>query len=319
MHSVDIVDPQKGAVRLFFKVILSYALVYIVWGSTYFFIKLAVTTIPPMYVVGFRFMFGGIGLIAYTLIVNAKNVKGIIPGKRQILFSVVIGMLLLVGGNGMVSVGEKKVDSYIAALIISTVPIVVLVLDRFLLGKRLLPFSVLGAIVGITGTWLLLNKGDGFVPNVNVYTVVLFVAVVSWALGTTLSKKLSLPGDVILNTGIQSLVAGVFSIVLWNFFQPLSTLSIKSISAQSWFSLAYLTIIGSVAFCAYSFLLKHEPNHRVVTYSLVNPVIAVLIGLYIGKEATVPYLIPSCVLILTGLFFLFYGEKVWNWVRRRST
>jgi drug/metabolite transporter (DMT)-like permease len=292
-------------------------LVYVVWGSTYYFIKLAVTTIPPMYVVGFRFLFGGLGLIAYTLILNVKSGKSIAPNKKQILFSAVIGMLLLVGGNGMVSVGEKKVDSYIAALIVSTIPIVVLILDRIILGKRLLPFSVFGALIGISGTWLLLNKGNGFFPNVNAYVFVLFIAVVSWAFGTTLSKKVSLPHDVILNTGIQSLVAGTFSIIFWNFFQPLSTISIKSISAESWFSLAYLAIIGSVAFCAYSFLLKHEPNHRVVTYSLVNPVIAVLIGLHIGKEVTVPYLIPSCVLILTGLFFLFYGEKVWNWVSRR--
>lgn len=303
---------------MLFKIVLSYALVYIVWGSTYYFIKLAVTTIPPMYVVGFRFLFGGLGLIAFTLIMNAKSGKSIIPSKWQILFSAVIGILLLVGGNGMVSVAEKKVDSYIAALIVSTIPIVVLILDKILLGKRLLPFSVFGAIIGITGTWLLLNKGDGFFPNVSIYVLLLFIAVVSWALGTTLSKKFSLPHDVILNTGIQSLVAGTLSIIFWIFFQPLSTISIKSISAESWFSLTYLTIIGSVAFCGYSFLLKHEPNHRVVTYSLVNPVIAVLIGLYIGKESTVPYLILSCVLILTGLFFLFYGERIWNWMRRKT-
>jgi drug/metabolite transporter (DMT)-like permease len=108
----------------------------------------------------------------------------------------------------------------------------------------------------------------------------------------------------------------LLSFVAWNFFQPVNTLSLSTISPESWFSFAYLTIIGSVAFCAYSFLLKHEPNHRVVTYSLVNPVIAVLLGVFIGREKTVPYLIPSCFLIVTGLFFLFYGEKIMNMFKK---
>ena len=204
---------------MLFKIVLSYALVYIVWGSTYYFIKLAVTTIPPMYVVGFRFLLGGVGLIAYTVVANAKNGKNITPSKIQVLFSAVIGILLLVGGNGMVTLGEKKIDSYIAALIISTVPIVVLIFDRIVLGKRFLPFSVFGAAIGVTGTWLLLNNGNELTSNINVYLILLFVAVISWAFGTTLSKKVSLPNDVILNTGIQSLVAGLGSIVFWNFFQ----------------------------------------------------------------------------------------------------
>jgi drug/metabolite transporter (DMT)-like permease len=295
---------------MLFKIIISYATLYIVWGSTYYFIKLAVTTIPPMYVVAFRFLVGGLGLIGYTLLINRKNIKNVIPTGNQILFSSIIGILLLIGGNGMVTVGEMKVDSYIAALLISTVPIVVLVFDRFILKKKILPVSLFGAGIGVAGTWLLLCNGQTFLPSLNPFVLFLFAAAVSWAFGTTLSKKVSLPGDVIMNTGVQSLTAGLVSFIAWNFVQPVTTLSLSTISPQSWFSLAYLTVIGSVAFCAYSFLLKHEPNHRVVTYSLVNPVIAVLLGVFIGQEKTVPFLVPSCFLIVAGLFFLFYGEKI---------
>jgi drug/metabolite transporter (DMT)-like permease len=295
---------------MLFKIIASYATLYIVWGSTYYFIKLAVTTIPPMYVVAFRFLIGGLGLICYTLIINSKNIKNVIPTGKQILNSSVIGMLLLIGGNGLVTVGEMKVDSYIAALLISTVPIVVLVFDRLILKKKILQVSLYGAGIGVAGTWLLLSNGQTFLPSLNPFVLFLFAAAVSWAFGTTLSKKVSLPHDVIMNTGVQSLTAGLLSFIAWNFIQPVHTLSFDTISPESWFSLAYLTIIGSVAFCAYSFLLKHEPNHRVVTYSLVNPVIAVFLGVFIGQEKVVPFLIPACCLIVTGLFFLFYGEKI---------
>lgn len=303
---------------MLFKIILSYATVYIVWGSTYYFIKLAVATIPPMYVVAFRFLIGGLGLIIYTLVVNRRNIKNVIPTGKQILFSSIIGILLLVGGNGMVTIGEMKVDSYIAALLISTVPIVVLVFDRLILKKRILPVSLLGAVIGVAGTWLLLSNGQTFVPSFDPFILLMFVAAVSWALGTTLSKKVALPRDVIMNTGVQSFTAGLLSFIAWNFFQPVQTLSLNTISPESWFSLAYLAIIGSVAFFAYSFLLKHEPNHRVVTYSLVNPVIAVFLGVFIGHEKTVPFLVPSCILILCGLFFLFYGERIMNWLKKTN-
>ncbi len=302
---------------MLFRIILSYATIYIVWGSTYYFIKLAVTTIPPMYVVAFRFLIGGLGLISYTLLINRKNIKNVLPTGMQILFSSIIGILLLIGGNGLVTIGEMKVDSYIAALLISTVPIVVLVFDRLFLKKRILSVSLFGAGIGVAGTWLLLSNGQTFLPSLNPFTLLLFAAAVSWALGTTLSKKVPLPGDVMMNTGVQSVIAGLLSFIAWNFVHPVHTLPLSTISPVSWFSLTYLTIIGSVAFCAYGFLLKHEPNHRVVSYSLVNPVIAVLIGVFIGQEKTVPFLIPSCILIVSGLFFLFYGEKIMGKLRKK--
>lgn len=304
---------------MFFRILLAYATVYIVWGSTYYFIKVAVTTIDPLYVVGFRFFLGGIGLIIYSVIVNIKNVKKILPGKFQIVNAAVIGIALIVGGNGLVTISELKVDSYIAALVISMVPIIVLIFDKMILRKKILPVTLVGALVGIVGTCLLFYKGNKSVPNVDIYILLLFLAVISWAFGTTLSKKLSLPSDVILNTGIQSATAGLVSIIICNFLQPFADISWKSISAESWGSLAFLTTFGSVAFCAYSYLLKHQPNDRVVTYSFVNPVIAVFIGILIGKEPPVPFLIPSIGLILTGLLLLFYGDKIRQRIKKHFT
>ncbi len=293
-------------------------MVYIVWGSTYYFIKLSVATIPPMYVVGFRFLLGGIGLILFTLLKNFKRGRNLLPDKKQVLYSIIIGILLLLGGNGMITISEKRIDSYIVALIISTVPIIVLLFDRIILGKRLLLIPVMGAIIGIAGTGLLLYKGNAGKININISILLIFAAAVSWALGTTLSKKLKQSDDVILNTGIQSFAAGIMSIIIWNNFQPVSSMSLKLISTESLYSLLFLIVIGSVAFCSYSFLLKHEPNQRIVSYALVNPVIAVFIGIFIGKEPLVPYLVPSLLIILTGLCFLFYGEKIWNRLTKKK-
>ncbi len=302
---------------MLFRLLLAYATVYIVWGSTYYFIKVAVTTIDPLYVVGFRFFLGGIGLIAYSIIVNVKGLKSILPNKFRIVNAAIIGFALIVGGNGLVTVSELKVDSYIAALVISMVPIIVLIFDKLILGKKILPVTLVGALVGIVGTGLLFYRGNKIVPDVDIYILLLFLAVISWAFGTTLSKKLPLPSDVILNTGIQSATAGILSIVFCNFSHPLADVSWKSISTESWGALAFLTTLGSIAFCAYSYLLKHQPNDRVVTYSFVNPIIAVFIGIVIGKEPPVPFLMPSIGLILTGLLLLFYGEKIRQRIKKR--
>jgi drug/metabolite transporter (DMT)-like permease len=295
--------------------LIAYITIYLVWGATYYFIKLAVQTIDPMYVVGFRFLLGGAGLLCFYFITHLRKRKTGLTLK-QFLNAACIGILLLIGGNGLVTYAEKTISSYVAALLISTTPIAVLILDRVLFRKKTNVFAITGAVIGITGTILLLNKGNQILPEIKSYDYIILGAVFLWALGTTLSKKLTLPEDVVLNAGIQSMVAGGISIIAWQFFHPLQSISFSAISNVSYFSLLFLIVVGSLAFVAYGYLLKHEPNHRIVSYSLVNPLIAVLIGIFIGKEEKAPLLIPSLVCILFGLFLLFYGEKIWKEVIR---
>ncbi len=288
-------------------IVCAYAVIYLVWGSTYFFIKCAVQTIPPFYVVGIRFFIGGILLLSIAFY-RGSFCK--IPSKREILSSIAIGVLLLIGGNGLVTIAEKNVDSYLTALIIATTPIVVLIIDRVLLRKPVPVMGALGSVIGIVGVALLLFDGSGSLQGVSVQILMLFCAIFFWGLGTSLSKKLEIPKDSLINSGIQLFSVGVIATAAVQFFQPVPEVPWTVVTAESWGALLVLTIFGSLALYSYSYLLKHEPNHRVVSYALVNPVIAVFVGVSIGKETSVPFLIPGMVCILLGLFCMLYGEVI---------
>ncbi len=285
----------------------AYAVVYLVWGATYFFIKCAVHTIPPFYVVGIRFLIGGILLLSVAFCRGSfRN----IPSNKQILSSIAIGVLLLIGGNGLVTIAEKKVDSYLAALIIATTPIVVLFTDRIVLRKPVPVMGAIGSVIGIAGVALLLFDGSGTLPAISSRVPLLFCAILFWGLGTSLSKKLVVPKDSLINSGIQLFSVGIIATMAMQVYQPIPNVPWAAVSAGSWGSLLILTVFGSLALFSYAYLLKHEPNHRVVSYALVNPVIAVFVGIIIGKETSVPFLLPGMLCILLGLFFMLYGEGV---------
>ncbi len=298
------------------KILLSYLTIYIVWGSTYFFIKSAVQTIPAFYVVGLRFFVGGLLLLGIGYIKGAFKT---FPAKHEVLCSVFIGILLLIGGNGLVTIAEKKVDSYLTALIVASVPIMVLLIDRILFGKRVSIISAAGSIVGIIGVALLFFDGTRNSFNISPHIITLFAAVFFWPLGTSLSKVLHIPKDAFVNSGIQLFSVGIIALVFMQFYQPAVRVEWHAISSASWCALLYLSFFGSMALGAYAYLLKHEPNHRIVSYALVNPVIAVIIGIVIGGETSVPYLLPGMTLILAGLFLMLYGKVFFRYIFRKSS
>lgn len=291
--------------------IISYLTIYIVWGSTYYFIKTAIATIPPFYVVGLRFAIGGTFLLTYALISNRLRNK---PRIREVISSIFIGCLLLIGGNGLVTLAEKRVDSYMAALIVSCIPIAVLLMDRIISKTRISRSSIIGIILGMSGVGILLFKANTSF-SISGHLWLIFAAVVFWSLGTSLSKIFPLPKDIFVNSGIQLTTVGIICLTVLQNSTPFSTINWGNITVYSWFSLGYLTILGSFALACYSYLLKHEPNHRIVTYTFVNPLIAILFGIYIGGEKAVPGLIPGTSLILLGLALMFYGKKVADWLR----
>lgn len=288
-------------------VILSYITVYIVWGSTYFFIKAAVETIPPFYIVGIRFLAGGIILLT---IARLRGTLKILPDRKAVFSSVFIGFLLLILGNGLVTVAEKKVDSYLAALLIATTPIMVLAIDRVLFRKEVSFINLIGALIGLGGVALLLFDGTGYMPKISLHLMLIFTGVFFWSLGTAFAKRLPLPRDNFVNSGIQLITVGFLTLLVLQFIQPVSAVAWHTTTSWSWLSLGFLSIFGTLALCSYAYLCTHEPNHRVVSYALVNPVIAVVIGLFLGGETKVPFIIPGVSGILLGLFFMLYGDRV---------
>jgi drug/metabolite transporter (DMT)-like permease len=297
-----------------FLIVLCYLTLYVVWGSTYFFIKMAVETIPPFYVIGLRFIVGSALLLGLAL--AGKRLSGW-PTLRQLAGSLLIGTLLLVGGNGLITVAEQDVDSYLAALVIASTPMVVAFFDRVLLGKRISPVNAAGIAIGIGGVALLLYNGGSFLSSLTPSVLLVLAGVGCWGLATSLGHKIKGYPDPLVNSAIQMLLMGVLCTVGSLVLYPPVGQIIPGVTLSSVLALLYLSTMGSLAFAAYTYLIANEPAIRVVSYSLVNPVIATLLGLVVGNESPVPLLAAGLPLVLLGVSLMLYGETALHALRRR--
>jgi drug/metabolite transporter (DMT)-like permease len=306
------------------QVLLSYLTIYVVWGSTYFFISLAVETVPPLLVVGLRFTVGGVLLLGLGLLsgrfrppwlsrhvaLHGSGRRMRAPRPRQVLASMLLGGILLLAGNNLISFAERKVDSYLVALILAAAPLQVAFFDLLLFGRRISLLRLAGIVVGFCGVVVLLYDGRSASASLSPQTVLVLIAGLLWSFGTSLGHRLSLPEDNRINSGIQMLFAGTVSllIALAAGVQPAAALA--QVSLRSLTGVAYLAVVGSLAYSAFTFLIGHEPAVRIVSYSLVNPGIAVLLGLLLGAEEPVPYLALGLPMILVGLAVMLYGEWI---------
>jgi len=288
-------------------ILLSYASIYIVWGSTYFFIKMAVSTIPPFYVVGMRFLFGGI-LFMLLSVITGKLKK--FPSFREIISACILGVFLLIIGNGLISIAEKEVDSYFVALVIACTPIIVAFFNRVLFRMRIALIRLIGILIGVTGVGFLLYDGQSLSSSFSPGVIMVITGVCSWGFATSIGHRLKTHPDSLVNSGIQMLFAGVVSFIIVSINNPPLPQIFHQFSNESIIGVTYLAVVGSMAFSAYSFLIAHEPSIRIVSYSLVNPLIAVFLGLIVGDETPAPYLWVGFPFILAGLAFMLYGEII---------
>jgi len=286
-------------------IVLCYLTLYVVWGSTYFFIKMSVETIPPLYVLGLRFTGGSVLLLGLAMLARRLRAR---PTARQILASITLGSLLLLGGNGLITVAERTVDSYITALIIASTPMVVAAFDRLLLGKRVSPVRLVGITVGMLGVALLLYDGNAPTRGLSPEIWMVIGGVGCWGLATSLGHRMQTYPDPLVNSGIQMLFVGIVSLIAVSFIHPPLPQVLPEVSIRSGLALLYLAVVGSLAFGAFTYLIAHEPAIRVSSYSLVNPVFATLLGLLIGNETPVPLLALGFPLVLLGVALMLYGE-----------
>jgi len=284
-------------------VILCYAAIYTVWSSTYLFIALAVKTIPPGWVVAGRFLSAG---LAFTLIPVLTGQVKTLPTKKEVFSSLFLGFFLLIMGNGVVTIAEQSVDSYLTALLIATIPLVVAFFNRLLFKTRMTWNQLAGILAGIAGISLLLYTGDVRPPEEIKGIALLFLAVTCWGFGTSYSKKLHPHGNIFFHTGMQMLFAGTVALitVFLSEEQPLQTW--ETASALSLYSLLFLAVVGSLAIAAYNYLLKVEPTTRITSYTLVNPLLATVLGIVVNHEQPTPLLPFGVPLILTGLVLMLY-------------
>ena len=288
-------------------VILSYIAIYLIWGSTFFFIASAVETIPPAWILAIRWSLGGLFFLIFSLI---KSRGKLIASGKNILSSVLIGILLLIGGNGLITIAEKTIDSYVTALMISMVPLVVSLFNFLLFKIRITSLQVTGVITGFFGVSLLLYNGEVSSFEFNLPILLIIMGTISWALGTSLGAKLKVSDNVFLNSSLQMLTAGFFSLLSALYTTKDIRATFRTFSDESVFALIYLIIFGSLAIGAFNNLLRKEPSIRLTSYTLVNPVIATLLGIFFGGEAVRSLLFGGLPLILMGLGILLYGERL---------
>jgi drug/metabolite transporter (DMT)-like permease len=295
-------------------VIASYATIYVVWGSTYFFIRQSVLTIPPMWVMAIRWLIGGGLLLGLSAARGGLKKR---PSMRSILSAIVLGTLLLLAGNGGITIAEMKVDSYVAALLASSTPIFVALFDSLLLRKPLTLARVLGVVIGFGGVAVLLYNGHSVASSLNLFVLIGLGGVLCWGLATSLGHRFPVSGDNTVNSGIQMLFVGVVSLVICLVIGPSPGEVLKAASLLSVIGVLYLGVVGSAAFSAYTYLVAVEPAERLVSYALVNPIIALVLGLWLASETPTPYLAIGVPLALVGLAFMLYGGRFFAWLRTK--
>ncbi len=287
-------------------VLLCYALVYVVWGTTYYFIRAAVHTIPASLVVALRFLAGS-ALLAGLALAKGDFRKGL--SWKQAGGSALLGVLLLLLGNGLLTIAEKTIPSYIASLIVVGGPFYIAAFNYLLFRTRISAIRIGGVLVGVAGIAVLLYDGTSLAGTFHPAVLIAVSGSLCWAFGTSVSRALPKAESVFVSTAIQMAVAGGVSLV--SAFASVSDLgaAFRGVSPWSWFSVGYLAFMGTVTLVAYNHLLVKEPSFRISSYALVNPLIAVALGLAVGEKAT-PYLAFGVPLILGGLTLMLYGDPL---------
>jgi drug/metabolite transporter (DMT)-like permease len=278
--------------------------VYIIWGSTYLAIRFMVETMPPFLAAGMRFLVAGIILYVWQRMGGVPN-----PKKVELRSAAIIGLLLLMGGTGFLSWAESRVPSGIASLFIATVPLWMVVIDAVRPhGSKASGMVWAGVLVSLAGTALLINPWQPHTgsPGLNPLGVgVLFFAAVSWSIGSLYGRNAPLPASPLMGTALEML-AGAFGLFLlgsivgeWGQFHP------AAISMRSLGGLVYLVIFGScIGFVAYTWLLRNAPTPIVSTYAYVNPVVAIVLGSFVGNEPLESLEIVSAIVIIAGVVLI---------------
>jgi drug/metabolite transporter (DMT)-like permease len=271
--------------------------VWIVWGSTYLAIRVAVRTIPPLMMGSVRFLLAG-GIL-YLFSVRRGDRLEDRPTAIHWRSAFIIGTALLLGGNGLVSYAEQRVPSGVAALLIATVPLWLAIGDRLRYGNRLSRQIVLGLAIGFGGVILLVGQsGDGRIDSLGAAALV--AASIFWAAGSLYSRGAPLPRRPLVGTGMEMFAGGVVLAVASIVTGELGRLDVGSVSGESILGLIYLIVFGAwVGFTAYIWLLRNTRTSLVGTYAYVNPVVAVLLGWWLlGETITVRTLLAGGVIVV---------------------
>jgi drug/metabolite transporter (DMT)-like permease len=281
----------------------SFAAVYILWGATFFAIRIGVESFPPLVLAGLRHL--SVGLVFYPVFRHTSGEK---PTPRQWRTAIITGVLLLLCGNGTVSWAEKIIPSGIAALLVATVTLWMVLVDWLRPGgARPAPRVLASLVLGFAGMALLVGpKHLGGTERVNpLGAFALVLASLAWAIGSIYSKHHPIPRSAMLGVAMQMIAGGAALLGVAGISGEYHQLHLAQVTLRSWLALAYLAVFGSaLGFSAYIYILKHGTAARVATYAFVNPVVALFLGWLLGGEALTLRTMLASAVILTAVILV---------------
>lgn len=290
------------------KVVLAFAIIYFVWGSTFLAIRVGVREVPPFLLASMRFVIAGAALYAWM---RAKGTSS--PTRREWSSATLLAVLIFVGDYGLVFWAERRVPSGITAVMLATIPVFMALGEIIILRtQRLTARLGLALLMGMAGVAVLVGLGasssEATIDRAGAGALI--VAALSWSVAAPLTRKLALPSSKAMSSGAQMLVGGILLMLTAATLGEFRGFHVQTVSRDAWLALAYLIVAGSiVAFTAYVWLIHHESPTKVGTYAYVNPVIAVLVGYFFAGEKLGPRTIAGTMLVLASVVVITTAPK----------
>lgn len=300
-----------------FLIISALLMVYLFWGGTYLGMKIAAETLPPFIMAGVRYIIAGSFLYLWAKIRGAES-----PTLVHWKNGGIIGTLLLLGGNGLVAWAVQIIPSGIAALLVATVPLWMIILNR---QKKQRPSMVIlcSTLFGFIGIAILVLQPNGTTTDLGfnkIGILAILFATFSWSIGSLYSRKAELPKSQLLSVAIQMLVGGGLLLITATVLGEWSRFQVTSISLRSFIAMGYLIIFGSiVAYNAYIWLFKNADPSWVSTYAFVNPIIAVFLGWAFGDEKLTANSIIAAMFIITAVVMITIFRERADLSRQKKT
>src|SRR3984957_1610782 len=266
------------------KSLLAFAIVYFVWGSTFLAIRVGVREVPPFLLAAMRFSVAGLALYGWTLARGERS-----PRAREWASAFLLATLIFVFDYGLLFWAEQRVPSGIAAVMLATIPVFMALSEIiFLRTQRLTLRLAFALLVGIAGVAVLVGRSLslGGAPIDRLGAVALIFAAISWSVASALTRKLPLPPSKVMRSGAQMLAGGTLLALAAAALGEFRNFHPTTVSRGAWLALLYQIVAGSIiGFTAYVWLIHHESPTKVGTYAYVNPVVAVVLGYFVGGEA----------------------------------
>ncbi len=291
------------------KILLAFAIIYLVWGSTFLSIRVGVREVPPFLLAGLRFVLAGLFLYGWM------RLKGVAhPNRREWAGICLQGTLIFLIDYGCVFWAEQRVPSGITAVVLATIAIFITLLEITILRTQRLTVRLgLALLAGFCGVAVLMNRSFslGEAPIDRAGALALLIAAFCWSVATILTRRLTLPASKPMSAAAQMLAGGIQLLVLAAITGEFKGFNVWGVSWTAWFALLYLIVAGSiVGFTAYIWLLHYESPTKVGTYAYVNPVVAVLVGYFVGGESIGLRTVFGSVLVLVSVVTISTMPKI---------